>query len=161
MRRILRQRDWVIDPWRYPGEPAHETGGLIVPLAQLHTPSAHGLRHCGALGVQLAPADDAEQLGGELPRLSLVAVEFPNFSDGRGFTQVTVVRRLGFAGEVRAVGAGVKRDLLFLMARCGCDAFELAEGEDPQSALQALERYTVAYQKAEPLASVERVRFSA
>ena len=161
MRRILRQREWVIDPWRYCGEPARETGGLIVPLAELRAQPGHGLRHSAALGVRLAPADDAEQLRPDLPRLSLVALEFPNFSDGRGFTQAMVLRRLGFAGEVRAVGAGVKRDLLFLMARCGCDAFELAEGEDPQSALQALERYSVAYQQAEPLPSVERVRFGA
>ncbi len=161
MRRILRQREWILDPWRYPGEPASETDGRIVPLAELHAPPEHGLRRGGVLGVRLAPADDPEQLRADLPRLSLVALEFPNFSDGRGFTQATVVRRLGFAGEVRAVGAGVKRDLLFLMARCGCDAFELAEGEDPRSALQALGRYSVAYQKGAPLPAVERVRFGA
>jgi uncharacterized protein (DUF934 family) len=161
MRRILRQREWAIDPWRYPGERASETDKLIVPLAELHAESEHELRRRAALGVWLAPADDPQQLRADLPRLSLVALEFPNFSDGRGFTQATIVRRLGFAGEVRAVGAGVKRDLLFLMARCGCDAFDLAEGEDPQSALQALGRYTVAYQKAAPLPTVEQVRFGA
>ena len=161
MRRILRQREWIIDHWRYPGEPASQTDALIVPLAELRAQPEQRMRRDGKLGVRLAPADDPEQLRADLPHLSLVAVEFPNFSDGRAFTQATVLRRLGFAGEVRAVGAGVKRDLLPLMARCGCDAFDLAEGEDPHSALQALGRYSVAYQKAEPLPAVERVRFGA
>ncbi len=69
--------------------------------------------------------------------------------------------RFGFKGELRAVGAGVKQDLLFIMARCGLDAFELAPGQKLEEALRAFERYTVAYQPAEPLASIQQQRFFA
>jgi uncharacterized protein (DUF934 family) len=68
--------------------------------------------------------------------------------------------RLHFKGELRAVGAGVKQDLIFLMARSGFDSFELAPGQSFDDALKALQRYTVAYQPGEPLAAVRQQRFS-
>ena len=86
----------------------------------------------GRLGVRLAPIDRVEDLDDELPRLDLVAVEFPSPGEGRGYSQGRLLReRFGFRGELRAVGAGVRQDLVFLLARCGFDAIELAAGEDP------------------------------
>ena len=76
-----------------------------------------------------------EELAAFLPQLSLVACEFPCPGEGRGYTQGRLLReRYGFRGELRAVGAGVKQDLMFLLARCGFDAFELAAGEDADAA---------------------------
>jgi len=69
--------------------------------------------------------------------------------------------RCGFAGELRAVGAAVKRDLIFALARCGFDAFEVAAGEDLAACARALERYTVAYQRGAPGSLALRRRFSA
>jgi len=115
----------------------------------------------GRLGVRLAPADKVEELAGQLARFSLVAVEFPSPSEGRGYTQGRLLReRFGFTGELRAVGAGVKRDVIFALARCGFDTFEVAPGEDLEAAARALDRYTVAYQPGAPVASVTRQRFS-
>jgi uncharacterized protein (DUF934 family) len=90
-----------------------------------------------------------------------VAIEFPSAGEGRGFSQARLLRsaRFGFKGELRAVGAGVKQDLIFIMARCGIDAFELAEGQKVEEALRAFQRYTVAYQPAEPLASIQQQRY--
>ncbi|TLY77187.1 MAG: DUF934 domain-containing protein, partial [Gammaproteobacteria bacterium] len=68
--------------------------------------------------------------------------------------------RLRFKGELRAVGAAVKQDKIFLLARCGFDSFELAAGENPVEALGALRRYDVAYQPAEPHPAIKRQRFS-
>jgi uncharacterized protein (DUF934 family) len=88
-----------------------------------------------------------EELAEFLPRLSLVACEFPSPGEGRGYTQGRLLReRYGFRGELRAVGAGVRQDLVFLLARCGFDALELAPGEDTDAAIRALSRYDVAYQ---------------
>lgn len=149
----------MADPWRYPGEPAGEADALIAPCAALCERPEPWLTRPAALGVHLAPADDPGTLRTVLPRIGLIAVEFPNVVDGRGFTQAAILRRWGFTGELRAVGAGVKQDLIFLMARCGCDAFELAPGERPELALRALRRYSVAYQGGEPLQSIKQVRF--
>jgi len=89
-------------------------------------------------------------------------VEFPNPSDGRGYSQARLLReRLGFRGELRAVGAGVRQDQVFLLARCGFDALELAAGEDAQAARRALERYDVAYQPGSAAVGLRAQRFSA
>jgi uncharacterized protein (DUF934 family) len=147
MRHILRQREGRPDEWRYLGEERAAAGGLIVPLAELRVDPARWLGLLRPLGVRLAPADPVETLREFLPQLALVALEFPTPGEGRGYSQARVLReRLGFAGELRAVGAAVRQDLLFLLRRCGVDAFELAPGEDLTAALAALQRYDVAYQ---------------
>ena len=75
------------------------------------------------LGVLINPADDVRKLEGHLDRLALVAVSFPAFSDGRAFSHASLLRaRLGFTGEVRAVG-DVLIDQIPLMLRCGIDSF--------------------------------------
>jgi uncharacterized protein (DUF934 family) len=129
----------------------------VVPLAELKSSPGAGL------GVRLSPADQVEDLRDDLERLSVVEIEFPSAGEGRGFSQARLLRsaRYGFKGELRAVGAGVKQDLLFLMARCGLDAFELAPGQKLEEALRAFERYHVAYQPAEPLAAIKQQRFHA
>jgi uncharacterized protein (DUF934 family) len=37
-------------------------------------------------------------------------------------------------------------DQIYLLARCGFDAFELAEGQDPEAIIAELHRFSVAYQ---------------
>src|SRR3569832_2228080 len=150
------RREIVHDEWKYLslGEAGTD---LIVPLAELKS----WRHHRGRLGVRLAPADQVEDLGDDVKLLSLVAIEFPSAGEGRGFSQARLLRsqRFGFSGELRAVGPGVKQDLLFIMARCGIDAFELAPGQKVEEALRAFRSYTVAYQPAAPLASIQQQRY--
>jgi uncharacterized protein (DUF934 family) len=149
MRRILRRREIVADDWQHFGEDTSDGAALIVPLTELRKDRERWWQWRGRLGVRLTPVDRVEELTQELPRLDLVAVEFPNPGDGRGYSQGRLLReRLGFRGELRAVGAGVHQDQVFLLARCGFDAIELAAGEDPDAARRALTRYDVAYQPA-------------
>jgi uncharacterized protein (DUF934 family) len=165
MRRVLRRREIVADDWRHLGESpdgAQSAESLIVPLAEWRTNSPVWAARNARLGVRIGPADKIEDLAADLVRFALVAVEFPSPSEGRGFTQGRLLRdRFGFAGELRACGAAVKRDLIFALARCGFDTFEVAPGEDLQAAARALDRYTVAYQQGAPLPSVLRQRFTA
>jgi uncharacterized protein (DUF934 family) len=147
MRYILRRREVVADDWRHLGEELAEGTSVILPVAELRAGAARWATWRGRLGVRITAADAPEDLTADLPRLDLVAVEFPNAGDGRGYSQGRLLRtRLGFRGELRAVGAGVKQDQVFLLARCGFDAIELAPGEDLEAARRALTRYTVAYQ---------------
>jgi uncharacterized protein (DUF934 family) len=160
MRHILRRHELVEDDWRYLGEAAPDADALIVPLVQLRNDADRWRRYPGRLGAQLAPPDRVEELVQELPRLCLVAVEFPNPGDGRGYSQGRLLReRCGFSGELRAFGAGVRQDQVFLLARCGFDAIELAAGEDPVAAQRALARYDVAYQPGAPQVVLRRQRF--
>ncbi|KQV42480.1 MULTISPECIES: DUF934 domain-containing protein [unclassified Rhizobium] len=75
------------------------------------------------LGVLINPADDVLRLQPFLDQISLVAVAFPAFNDGRAFSHASLLRsRLGFGKEIRAVG-DVLIDQVPLMLRCGIDSF--------------------------------------
>jgi len=108
----------------------------------------------------LEAGDDPGALAASLGRLKVVAVDFPKFGDGRGYSIARLLReRYGYRGELRAVGE-VARDHLYFMAQCGFDAFELRAGEDPQQALDALNDFSEAYQAsvARPLPLFRRRR---
>ena len=146
MRKIIRQRELVADEWRYPGEAG--TGPLVQPLAEFLAGVAAGTAAEQGAGVRLTATDAVEQLIPHLGRVALIVVDFPRNGDGRGFTQAQLLRQRGrFAGELRASGV-VMADHMFLLARCGFDAFELSGGEDPRDALAALHSFSVAYQGA-------------
>ena len=162
MRHILRRHEIVADPWRYLGEELAAGDPLIVPLAELRAERERWWNWTGRLGVRLKPADRLEDLSADLPRLDLVAVEFPNPGDGRGYSQARLLReRFHFRGELRAVGAGVRQDQAFLLARCGFDCLELADGVSLEAVRGALERYDVAYQPGAPQVELRRQRFFA
>jgi uncharacterized protein (DUF934 family) len=108
-----------------------------------------------AVGVLVRDDDDLDQVAAELPRIALVAVAFPRFTNGRGYSIARLLRgRYGYRGELRAVG-DVMRDQLFYMQRVGFDAFELRADQDPAVALTAFADFTEAYQastdRPEPL----------
>ena len=103
------------------------------------------------LGVRLESADDPAVLANDLQRLALVAITFPKFTDGRGYSIARLLReRYGYHGEIRAVG-DVLRDQIFFMLRSGFDAFVLKDGASIADALSAYADFTEAYQT-----SVER-----
>jgi uncharacterized protein (DUF934 family) len=160
MPRILRRHELVADDWVSLGEPAPgDAESVIVPFARFREARQMWLARSGRLGIRLAPADRVEDLAADLPHISLVALEFTGPGEGRGYTAARLLRqRYKFTGEIRAVGH-VKQDQLYLMARCGIDAFELAQTEKVEEALATLARFKVAYTPGAPLPSVERERF--
>ena len=98
------------------------------------------------VGVWLKADDDPEALAADLGALALVAVQFPKFGDGRGFSIATLLRtRLGYKGELRAFG-DVGRDHLFYLKRCGFDAFSLPAHRDLEAALDGLHDFSLVYQ---------------
>jgi len=104
-----------------------------------------------AQALRLEPADDPAAFADRLAGVARVEVNFPKFSDGRGYSIARLLReRYGYRGELRAVG-DVQRDQLYYLSRVGFDAFQLREGEDAREALAALRDFSEAYQ-----ASVER-----
>lgn len=151
MRQILRLDGVSQDQWQdwQPGHTeAHSdrTLAVIVPLVQWRADSAQWQHWLGPLGVRIGPETVLSECAADLSRWSLVAIEFPTPGEGRGYSLARLLReRYGFGGEIRAVGA-VKRDQVFFMARCGFNAFELAQGEDHLAAHEALQRYSHSYQ---------------
>lgn len=99
-----------------------------------------------AVGVTLANTVDVETLADDLQRLSLVALQFPKWTDGRAYSQAHVLRaRLRFAGEVRATG-DVLVDMLPLLQRTGFTAVQLKDGQSETSARRQLDIVTAHYQ---------------
>lgn len=96
-------------------------------------------------GVLLRPDDEPEELIPWLGVLPLIAIEFPSFRDGRGYSQAYLLRvRLGWQGELRAVG-DVLRDQLAHMRQCGFDAFAVREDKTVDDALKGLAGMSVLY----------------
>lgn len=78
------------------------------------------------LGVIINPADDITKLEPYLDRIELVAINFPAFNDGRGFSHASLLRdRLNYQGEVRAIG-DVLIDQVPLMLRTGFTSFAVS-----------------------------------
>jgi len=98
------------------------------------------------LGVRLSPEDDPHDLAEDLDRLELVEVTFPKYVDGRGYSQAQLLRRrLGYEGELRAVG-DVLRDQALLMVRSGFDALVLTNTDEAGFAA-AVEEFRDIYQR--------------
>lgn len=127
-------------------------GDVMVSLALWQAMAGELLgRNGGRLGVWLDGSEDPAQIADSLEALSLVAVHFAQFTDGRGYSTARLLReRYGWKGELRAIG-DVQRDQLFYLSRCGFDAFALNDGLDAQAALSAFNDFSEAYQT-----SVER-----
>lgn len=129
---IDRRGQKMADAWAVleADAPVPAFGPVIVPLARLLAePGILDLP--GGVGVAIGPEDDVAGLVPMLPRLSLVAVTFPKFRDGRGFTQIRALREHhGFTGEIRVVGHPLPDQFLSLV-RCGASAVQLPEGQDP------------------------------
>jgi uncharacterized protein (DUF934 family) len=155
---IIKDRNVVADPWQRleaaaDGKPPAElpAGDIIVPLALWQNRREALLGRTGRLGVWLDSNEDPAAIAGDLGRLAVVAVNFPKFGDGRGFSTARLLReRYGWKGELRAVG-DVFRDQLFFLSSCGFNSFALRDGEDPQEALAGFGVFSEAYQ-----GSVER-----
>lgn len=145
-RRLLRDRQIVIDEWLYVAEAAAGAGApLIVTFDQWKMEPDTWIARGGPLGVVLSPAHKVEDLARDLENFSLVAAEFSGPGEGRGYTQARLLReRWNFKGELRATGY-VHRDQLFFMARCGFNSFELPEA-DIEDAYGAFSTFSAAYQ---------------
>ncbi|MCW8193578.1 DUF934 domain-containing protein [Proteobacteria bacterium 005FR1] len=158
MRKLIKDGAVVTDDWQFV-DADHGTvdalpvGKVIVPLALWLENKAELSKHLPKVGVWLNGEEDTAQLHDDVAQLPLIAVNFPVFTDGRGFSAGRLLReRHGFSGELRAVG-NFLRDQLCYLRRCGFNAFSLNEKYDPQAALASLGDFSEYYQGAvdEPL----------
>ena len=120
-------------------------GKVIVPL-KVWQAQRDVLKARTELGVWLASDERAEDLKSDIEKFSVIAVDFPKFADGRGYSIAHHLRaRLGYGGELRAIG-DVLRDQMFYMQRVGFDAFAARADKDIHEALQGLSDFSNIYQ---------------
>jgi uncharacterized protein (DUF934 family) len=149
MGQIIRKRAIVEDDFIHVADDAEIPVGAkpIVTLARYVKQGAELLARHPTLGVRV-PSDKLPEHIPDIGRLALIAIEFPKFTDGRGYSVGRMLRqRHQFTGELRAVG-WVLRDNLYYMERCGFDAFELKPGKPLESAVEAFGEFSTTYQTA-------------
>lgn len=159
---IIKNKTIVADDWSVlrlaetdtPESVVVPAGKVIVPL-KVWQAQRTALQTRAELGVWLGSAERAEELDSDVAKFAVIAVDFPKFADGRGYSIAYHLRvRLGYQGELRAIG-DVLRDQLFYMQRVGFDAFEPRADKDIHQALKGLSDFSVTYQassdEAQPL----------
>ena len=148
MKALIRHGELADDPYAAPAddEAAPPTGAVLVSLARWQRDREALLKRADPFGVRLKSDESPELIAEDIGRLSLVALEFPKFRDGRAYSYARILReRYRFDGEIRAVG-DVLMEQLHFMLRTGFDAFEL-ESEDPLGQFEiAKAEYSVWYQ---------------
>jgi uncharacterized protein (DUF934 family) len=121
---------------------------VIVPAARLLADAGEFVQRSGATGVVWPNDRNVAELVPHLDRLTLIALVFPNFKDGRAYSQARMLReRHHFRGELRATGQ-VLRDQFLFLHRAGFDAFEVTKSTDAAAIVETIHRYSVFYQPA-------------
>jgi len=155
---IIKERRIQEDAWKVvtpvdgeaPFDVCLPVGPLLVPLAVwkakksclIHREYEHGT----PLGIWLGPGDNVEEIAADVDDFTVIAVHFPKFADGRGYSTARLLReRYGYDGELRAFG-DIGRDQIFLLHRVGFNSFMLGEGRDAEAALAAFDDFPEAYQ---------------
>lgn len=73
------------------------------------------------------PSDtDPISLAGQLDSVQIIRVDFPAYSDGRGFTIARQLRLMGYRGRLRTKGHVIS-DQYAMARRCGFDEIEISE----------------------------------
>ncbi|UJO99720.1 MAG: DUF934 domain-containing protein [Nitrosomonas sp.] len=153
MNMIIKNKTIVADDWTVLRLQEQETpenvivaaGKVIVPLKVWQAQRAT-LQDRKEIGVWLASDERPEELKGDIEKFSVIAVDFPKFSDGRGYSIAFNLRaRLGYSGELRAIG-DVLRDQLFYLQRVGFDAFAPRPDRKIEEVIKGLSDFSEVYQ---------------
>ncbi|MRW93114.1 DUF934 domain-containing protein [Duganella sp. FT80W] len=159
---IIKGREVVEDDWQVlrlaepvEGAPVVDPATVAVPEGKFIVPLSLWLAQrdvlaartaAGEIAVWIASDERPETLKGLLDQFPLIAVDFPKFTDGRGYSIAYNLRtRLGWSGELRAIG-DVLRDQLFSMQRVGFDAYSVRADRDVHDALKGLSDFSETYQ---------------
>ena len=119
---------------------------IVVSLEVWQQQRAEVLAHPHKKGIMLKPDQHPEVIVDDLAHLDIIALAFPAFADGRGYSYAVLLRqRYGFKGELRATG-DIFKDNMFYLKRCGFDSFAVRADKDLQVALQGLQDFSECYQ---------------
>jgi uncharacterized protein (DUF934 family) len=142
--------DWSVlklDEGQAPETALVPAGKVIVPLA-VWLAQKDTLAQRSPIGVWLPSDALATSIQADLDKFAVVAIDFPKFTDGRGYSIAYNLRkRLGYQGELRAIG-DVLRDQLFQMQRCGFNAYATRQDRNIHDALKGLTAFSAPYQAA-------------
>jgi uncharacterized protein (DUF934 family) len=146
--KIIKDGAIVNDNWQVIEADAESIpeGAVIIPLS-FWNERKDELSQRTQLGVWLDSDESPELIAESLSCFEVVAINFPAFVDGRGFSYARELReKHQYHGEIRAIG-GFIRDQLYFLKRCGFNAFALS-GTDLHSSLDSFKDFSDSYQAA-------------
>lgn len=148
---LIKDKTIIEDNWIFiADEAALINANITVSLARFQQNKAELLNWHHLIGVRLNPADTVAELVNDLTHLALIELNFPDFSDGRCFSQAWLLRnRYNYRGEIRAVGQYCS-DQLYYLSRVGVNAFATVNSEDVALTLAKLNDFSVSYQASMP-----------
>ena len=145
--KVVKDKRVVDDAWHLVKDDEAADANAIVSLSRWNADRVALLAAGTPVGVVLRSNESPDDVA-DRDKLPLIAVDFPVFTDGRGYSTARMLRsRLHYKGEIRAIG-DVMRDEMFLMSRCGIDSFAIKPGKDIEKALGAFDDFSVTYQAA-------------
>jgi len=122
------------------------TGKIIVPLVVWNKNAQVLSKRTDLPGLLLSSNEDPADFLGDIHLLKIIAVDFPVFTDGRGFSIGNLLReRYSYKGELRACG-GFIRDQLYYLKRCGFNSFQFNNNTDLNVAMKSLQDFSNDYQ---------------
>ncbi len=152
MSQLIKDNTIIDNPWRiiekdsdFPKTSINANEPVLLPL-KLWLAHQEDIRPQLKVGVWLDSDETPEVLKDTLEKLKLIAINFPQFSDGRGYSYARQLRaKLGYEGELRAIG-DVLRDQLHFYKRCGFDSYLIREDKQPDQAVNSLNDFSLNYQ---------------
>ena len=156
MSRIIKNGQVIDDVWLVLKLAEGETPEVIalpdaptlLPLAVWLARKDEILARRQPVGIWLESSEGPEAIADDLSHFAVIGVNFPKFADGRGYSTARLLReRFAYNGEIRALG-DVLQDQLFLLRRCGFDAFAVRQDKDIEAALAGLNAFSESYQAA-------------
>jgi uncharacterized protein (DUF934 family) len=144
--KVVKDRKVIEDAWHLVKDDEAAGPNAIVSLARWNS-ERDALLAAGPVGIVLRSSEAPDEIE-DLEKATLIALDFPAFTDGRGYTSARMLRtRFGYKGEIRAIG-DVMRDEMFYMSRVGIDSFAVKATKDIEKALSAFDDFSVTYQAA-------------
>lgn len=120
----------------------------ILPYAYWLANKAQIKQSLNRVSIWLNSDDDIAALADDLSSISLIALNFPKFADGRAFTMAHLLQeKHGFDGEIRAIGTPIA-DQAQYMFRCGFDSIDIPNEQDPQIWVKEATRMSRFYQRS-------------
>ena len=100
-----------------------------------------------SVGVIISPSDDISLIKGHLDFIELIALDFNNFDDGRGYSHAYLLsKRWQFSGEIIGINAHI--DQLQFMIRSGVTSYILLDSYIGLNEEDYADGFSICYQEA-------------
>ena len=148
---IIKDRELIENSWIFISDESAlpmKPLDITVSLNRWNTCQAELKKYSGKVGLRVNPDDDLNNLSLSTEQPPLIEINFPVYTDGRGFSHTQRLRtQFKYTGEIRAVGQFMP-DQFFYLARVGVNAFALEDKKLLQAGLTTLNDFSKSYQSS-------------